>query len=92
MNFVNDVTIKLVRVRVCVILATVAVSFTRMGQILCLHFQRDLEYDSIKLLYSTFPPVTIGTLVFIPASHDVGHLAQVGNLVPLDLNIHEMNV
>ena len=76
---VNDVTVNLVGVA----LAAVAVSFTSMAQILCSHYQKDMECDSMQLLYSTCPLVTIGMLVFIPFFHDVHELAQVDVSVPM---------
>lgn len=79
MASVNDVTVTLIGV----ILATVAVFFTSMGQILCSHYQQDLECDSMQLLYNTCPLVTIGMLVSVPFFHDVQQLAEVEFSAPL---------
>ncbi|GAB5030722.1 nucleotide sugar transporter family protein [Nannochloropsis oceanica] len=68
---VNDVTINLIGL----ILAAVAVCFTSMAQILCSHYQKYLECDSMQLLHSTCPLVTFGMLVFIPFFHNVQELA-----------------
>jgi solute carrier family 35, member E3 len=76
---VSDVTVNLIGV----VLAAVAVFFTSMGQILCSHYQKDLECNSMQLLHSTCPLVTIGMLVLIPFFHDVHQLHQAEFSAPL---------
>lgn len=51
-------------------LAVAAVFTTSIGQIFCLHYQKELECDSIQLLYSTCPLVTLGLLRAVPMFHD----------------------
>ena len=51
-------------------LAAVAVLTTSIGQILCSHYQKELECDPMQLLYSTCPIVTLGLIGMVPVFHD----------------------
>lgn len=63
----TDVTVDLVGLA----LAAVAVLVTSIGQILCSQYQKELECDSMQLLYSTCPLVTLGLLGAAPIFHDI---------------------
>lgn len=67
-------------------LAAVAVLATSIGQILCSQYQKELECDSMQLLYSTCPLVTLGLLAVVPVFHDVEKIVNAS--ISLQLVVH----